>query len=54
MLCTKLNLIWPCGSTEEVKNVNSLQTGQIIGLTDRWIDDGQWVIRKPHLNLQLK
>lgn len=37
MLCTQFGLIWPDDFRKEV-------------FTDRQTDDGQWMIRKAHLN----
>ena len=46
MLCAKFGWNFPSGSWEEDENMKSLQT-------DRQTDDGQQVIRKAHLSLQL-
>ena len=47
MLCAKFGWNWSGGSGEEDENVKKLQT-------DGQTDDGRQVIRKAHLNFQLR
>lgn len=44
MICIKIGCIWFSCSREEIKNAKNLQTDDVT-------DDGQWVIRKAHLNI---
>lgn len=44
MHCTNFGYFWPSDSRKEVENE--------IKFTDEQTDDGQWMNRKAHLNLQ--
>lgn len=44
MLCTNFGYIWPSCSRKEVKHE--------LKFTDEQTDDGQWMNKKPHLNLR--
>ena len=55
ILCVKFGWNWPNGSGEEDEIVKSLQTdGRTDERTDGKTDDGRQVIRKAHLNFQLR